>query len=174
MQGRALGLFNLIRSLRASEPPTHKKDALGDASERGGKRHHSAPSLLLNKAKTRDHHEDKCIYLPLAPLPRALPHEPILLSPPPQSLAPLPPRYVSSSPRGGSPTATLSGSKHRYYSLHSGALTIFLGRGALASYQELLREPCRGHTESDVVYTLVHCCVHVGTQRYTHVYTFPS
>ena len=82
MQGRVLGLFSLIRSLRASEPPPHKKDALGDESEEGGKRHHSATSLLLNKAKTRDNHEDKCIYLPLAPLPRALPHEPILLSPP--------------------------------------------------------------------------------------------
>ena len=36
------------------------------------------------------------------------------------------------------------------------------------------REPHRGHTESVVVYTRVHCCVQVGTQWYTHVYTFPS
>lgn len=36
------------------------------------------------------------------------------------------------------------------------------------------RELHRGHTESIVVYTHVHCCVQVGTQWYTHVYTFLS
>ena len=36
------------------------------------------------------------------------------------------------------------------------------------------REPHREHTESVVVYTRVHCCIHAGILLYTHVYTFPS
>ncbi len=36
------------------------------------------------------------------------------------------------------------------------------------------RDRYEGHTESDVVYTRVHYCIHVGTLLYTHVYTFPS
>jgi len=44
----------------------------------------------------------------------------------------------------------------------------------IAPEAEHRRELHRGHTESVVVYTRVHCCVQVGTQWYTHVYTFPS
>ena len=36
------------------------------------------------------------------------------------------------------------------------------------------REPHREHTESVVVYTRVHCCIHAGILLCTHVYTFPS
>jgi len=44
----------------------------------------------------------------------------------------------------------------------------------IAPEAEHRKGPHRGHTESVVVYTRVHCCVQVGTQWYTHVYTFPS
>ena len=40
--------------------------------------------------------------------------------------------------------------------------------------QRSTKEPYRGHTESDEVYTHVYICVHVGTLWYTHVYTIPS
>ena len=71
-------------------------------------------------------------------------------------------------PEGGSPTATLSGSKHRYYFLHSGALTISLGQrsvsllsGALTrAFQGTYRERC-----------CVHACTLLCTRGYTKVYT---
>lgn len=78
------------------------------------------------------------------------------------------------APRTGAPsTAILSGLRHRYYFLPSGALVTALGVGALGSYLELLRGPFGGDTESGVVYTRVYCSVHVGIQQCTRVYTFP-
>lgn len=79
------------------------------------------------------------------------------------------------APRTGGlpPAAILSGLRHRYYFLPSGALVIALGVGALGTYLELLRGPFGEDTESGVVYTRVYCSVHVGIQQCTRVYTFP-
>ena len=91
-----------------------------------------------------------------------------LYSSPPQSLAPLPPRYVSSSARGDSPTPTLSGSKHRYYFLHSGALTISLGQRSVSHLSGALTRALQG---TYLERCCVHACTLLCTRGYTKVYT---
>ena len=54
------------------------------------------------------------------------------------------------------------------------AVALPLEYQTLAPRNKPRRDRYEGHTESDVVYTRVHYCIHVGTLLYTHVYTFPS
>ena len=55
-----------------------------------------------------------------------------------------------------------------------GTLSRISGEPGHQPLQTDIREPNRGYTQSEVVYTCVHCCVQVGILMCTHVYTFPS